>query len=40
MVATLTTVKWSIDDYHPMVDMGTLGDRKAEILRGEIYDQP
>jgi Uma2 family endonuclease len=38
MVAALTTVKWSLDDYHRMIDAGILGDRKAELLWGEIVE--
>lgn len=38
MVATLTTVKWNIDDYHRMIEAGILGDRRAELLWGEIVE--
>ncbi|PZO42237.1 MAG: hypothetical protein DCF17_09140 [Shackletoniella antarctica] len=38
MVSTLTTVKWSIDDYHRMIEAGILGDRRAELLWGEIVE--
>ena len=38
MGSTLTTVKWSLDDYHRMIEAGILGDRRAELLRGEIVE--
>ena len=34
----LTTVKWSLDDYHRMIEAGILGDRRAELLWGEIVE--
>jgi len=38
MVAALTTVKWTLDDYHCMIDAGILSDRKAELLWGEVFE--
>ena len=38
MGATLTTLKWSLDDYHRMIEAGILGDRRAELLWGEIVE--
>lgn len=35
---TLTTAKWTIEDYHRMVDAGILNDRKVELLKGEIVE--
>jgi Uma2 family endonuclease len=35
---TITTAKWTIDEYHQMVDAGILRDRKVELLRGEIVE--
>lgn len=35
---TLTTAKWTIDDYHQMIKSGVLDDRKVELLRGEIVE--
>jgi hypothetical protein len=29
MGSTLTTLKWSLDDYHRMIEAGILGDRRA-----------
>jgi Uma2 family endonuclease len=33
---TLIAAKWSIDDYHQMVDSGLLDDRAVELINGEI----
>jgi Uma2 family endonuclease len=33
---TLIAAKWSIDDYHQMVDTGLLDDRSVELINGEI----
>lgn len=30
--------KWSIDDYHRMIDAGILNDRNVELLSGEIVE--
>ncbi|MBE9142252.1 Uma2 family endonuclease [Planktothrix mougeotii] len=30
--------KWSIEDYHQMIDAGILGDRNVELLAGEIVE--
>jgi Uma2 family endonuclease len=38
MVMTLTTAKWSVDDYHRMVEAGILDDRPVELLNGEIIE--
>lgn len=37
---TLTTAKWTIDEYHRMVDAGILSSRKVELLRGQIVEMP
>ena len=37
---TLTTAKWSLDDYHRMIDAGILVDRQVELLNGEIVEMP
>jgi Uma2 family endonuclease len=31
-----TQVKWSVDDYHRMIEAGILADRQVELLNGEI----
>ena len=35
---TVTTAKWSLDDYHRMIAAGILADRRVELLRGEIVE--
>ncbi len=31
-----TLLKWSVEDYHNMIDAGILCDRNVELLAGEI----
>lgn len=38
MTAALTTVKWTADDYHRMIEAGILANVKAELLRGDIVE--
>lgn len=33
-----TIAKWSLDDYHRMIEAGILDDRKVELLAGEIVE--
>ncbi len=33
---TVTTAKWTIEEYHRMVDAGIFSDRHVELLNGEI----
>jgi Uma2 family endonuclease len=33
-----TLAKWSIDDYHHMIEAGILYNRQVELLRGEIIE--
>ena len=35
---TITTAKWTINDYHRMVEAGILIDRHVELLEGEIIE--
>ncbi|UBF27445.1 Uma2 family endonuclease [Kovacikia minuta CCNUW1] len=35
---TLTSVKWTLDDYHRMIAAGILDDRRVELLKGEIVE--
>jgi Uma2 family endonuclease len=35
---TITTAKWTIEDYHRMIDAGILDDRAVELLNGEIVE--
>jgi Uma2 family endonuclease len=37
---TLTTAKWTIDEYHQLVETGILDDRRVELLEGIIVDMP
>jgi Uma2 family endonuclease len=34
----LTTTKWTLDDYHRMIEAGILDGRSVELLNGEIVD--
>ena len=34
----VTTAKWTIDDYHRMIQVGLLDDRRVELLNGEIVE--
>lgn len=36
--AMKTLAKWSIDEYHRMIEAGVLRDRKVELLEGEIIE--
>lgn len=36
--ASVSTVKWTIEDYHRMIDAGILDDRHVELLNGEIVE--
>jgi Uma2 family endonuclease len=33
-----TLAKWSVDDYHRMIEAGILRDRRVELLAGEILE--
>lgn len=35
---TLTTVKWSVDEYHRLIDAGFLDNKHVELLDGEIVE--
>ena len=35
---TLTTYKWSIEEYHLMIESGLLADKSVELLNGEIIE--
>ncbi len=35
---TLTTAKWTTDEYHRMIDAGILDERHVELLNGEIVE--
>ena len=34
----LTTAKWSVDEYHRMVDTGLLDERRVELIDGDIVE--
>ncbi|MGI2905493.1 Uma2 family endonuclease [Tolypothrix sp. VBCCA 56010] len=36
---TVTTAKWTIEDYHHMIAAGILSGRQVELLNGEIIDR-
>jgi Uma2 family endonuclease len=35
---TIVTAKWSLQDYHQMIETGILDERKVELVRGEIIE--
>ncbi|NET33326.1 MAG: Uma2 family endonuclease [Cyanothece sp. SIO1E1] len=35
---TVTTAKWSLEDYHRMIEVGLLAGRQVELLDGEIIE--
>ncbi|MBD2523931.1 MULTISPECIES: hypothetical protein [unclassified Nostoc] len=35
---TFIVAKWTIEEYHRMIDAGILSDRKVELLKGEIVE--
>lgn len=35
---TLTLAKWSIDEYHSMIEAGLLDNRQVELLKGKIIE--
>ncbi len=37
---TIITAKWTIEDYHKMIEAGILDDRHVELLNGEITEMP
>ncbi len=37
---TVTTAKWTLDDYHRMIEVGLLAGRHVELLNGEIIEMP
>ncbi len=36
----LTIAKWTIDEYHQLVEIGLLDDRRVELLEGIIIEMP
>ena len=37
---TVTTAKWTIEEYHQLVETGILDDKRVELLQGIIVDMP
>ena len=37
---TVTTAKWTLEDYHCMIEVGLLKGRHVELLNGEIIEMP
>jgi len=37
---SVIVAKWTIDEYHRMIEAGILSDRKVELLNGEIVEMP
>lgn len=37
---TVTVAKWTLEEYHRMIDAGLLDDRRVELIRGEIVEIP
>lgn len=37
---TITTAKWTLDDYHRMIEVGLVSGRRVELLNGEIIEMP
>ncbi len=33
---SVTIAKWTLDDYHRMIDAGILANRRVELLNGEL----
>jgi Uma2 family endonuclease len=37
---TVTLAKWSVEEFHQMVDAGVLDDRRVELIWGDIVEKP
>ncbi|MBD1822809.1 Uma2 family endonuclease [Cyanobacteria bacterium FACHB-DQ100] len=37
---SVTIAKWTLEEYHRMIEAGILDDRRVELLRGEIVEMP
>lgn len=37
---TIMIAKWTLDDYHRMIEVGLLDSRHVELLNGEIIEMP
>lgn len=37
---SVTIAKWTIEEYHRLIEMGILDERRVELLKGEIVEMP
>lgn len=37
---TVTVAKWTLEEYHRMVELGLLENKRVELIRGEIVEMP
>ncbi|HHP7231306.1 MAG TPA: Uma2 family endonuclease [Xenococcaceae cyanobacterium] len=37
---SLTLAKWTLEEYHRMIEMGLLDNRRVELLKGKIVEMP
>ena len=37
---TVTIAKWTLDEYHRMIEVGLISGRQVELLNGEIVEMP
>jgi Uma2 family endonuclease len=37
---TVAVAKWTLEEYHRMIEAGLLEDRRVELIRGEIVEMP
>jgi len=37
---TFVTAKWSLEEYHRMIDAGLLDQRRVELVNGEVIEMP
>ena len=40
MTPAVVTAKWTIDEYHHMIDAGVLEGRHVELINGEVVEMP
>ena len=36
---TVVAAKWTLEEYHQMIDSGVLDNRRVELIRGEIIER-
>jgi Uma2 family endonuclease len=37
-IVTITTIRWTLEDYHHMIEAGILAGRQVELLNGEVIE--